>query len=213
MSKRFRFLVLPLVAVLLLVACLSTNLPPIGTTNGFTPEDDERQLWQALREAEGRVLPSKAVFEDPALEQYLTDIARRVTPASYTAAGGQPVQVKVRKDPRLNAGAMAHGLIVVHTGLVSGETRGKCPEKARSRSGHALVASWSCTGSSHGRRGGRTGSGAPRCAAAGAVRPAGRVHAQAPRREDPHLAQRARGRALSRSPCCSWTSPASRRSA
>ena len=29
----------------------------------------------------------------------------------------------------------------------SGETRGKCPEKARSRSGHALVASSSCTGS------------------------------------------------------------------
>ena len=29
----------------------------------------------------------------------------------------------------------------------SGETWGKCPEKARSRSGHALVASWSCTGS------------------------------------------------------------------
>src|SRR6266849_6732904 len=27
----------------------------------------------------------------------------------------------------------------------SGETRGKCPEKARSHSGHALVASWSCT--------------------------------------------------------------------
>src|SRR5712691_12974216 len=29
----------------------------------------------------------------------------------------------------------------------SGETWGKCPEKARSRSGHALVASWSGTGS------------------------------------------------------------------
>src|SRR5713101_7819365 len=29
----------------------------------------------------------------------------------------------------------------------SAETRGKCPEKATSRSGHALVASWSCTGS------------------------------------------------------------------
>ena len=28
----------------------------------------------------------------------------------------------------------------------SGEAWGKCPEKARSRSGHALVASWSCTG-------------------------------------------------------------------
>jgi len=29
----------------------------------------------------------------------------------------------------------------------SGETWEKCPKKARSRSGHALVASWSCTGS------------------------------------------------------------------
>src|SRR5713101_7067685 len=29
----------------------------------------------------------------------------------------------------------------------SGKTWGKCPEKARSRSGHALVASWSYTGS------------------------------------------------------------------
>ena len=29
----------------------------------------------------------------------------------------------------------------------SGETWGKCPEKARSRTGHALVGSWSCTGS------------------------------------------------------------------
>ena len=29
----------------------------------------------------------------------------------------------------------------------SGETWGKCPEKARSRSGHALVASRSCTDS------------------------------------------------------------------
>jgi len=126
MPKGLRLLVLPVASVLLLVACLSVNLPPIGSTGRFTPEKDEQQLWQALRQAEEKVVPPKAVYEDPALEQYLTEIARRVTPANYAAAGGPPIQVKVRKDPRLNAGAMAHGLIVVHTGLVSrAETEGQ----------------------------------------------------------------------------------------
>lgn len=119
MPKHFRLIGAPVVALLLLAACLSTNLPPIGSSGRFAPEDDERQLWLALRQAEEKVLPPKAVYEDPALERYLTELASRVTPASYTAAGGQPIQVKVRKDPRLNAGAMAHGLIVVHTGLIS----------------------------------------------------------------------------------------------
>lgn len=66
-SKRFRFLVLPVAAILLLAACLSTNLPPIGSTGSFTPEDDELQLWQALRQAEGKVLPPKMVFNEPSI--------------------------------------------------------------------------------------------------------------------------------------------------
>ncbi|MBI4218526.1 MAG: M48 family metalloprotease [Chloroflexi bacterium] len=119
MLKRSRFLGIPVAAVLLLAACLSTNLAPIGSTARFTPEDDERQLWQALRRAEEKVLPPKAVYDEAGLEQYLTEIVRRVTPPSYTEAGGLPIKVKVRKDPRLNAGAMAHGLIIVHTGLIS----------------------------------------------------------------------------------------------
>ncbi len=117
--KRFRFFALPLAIIFLLAACRSTNLPPIGTTGSFIPEDDELQLWQALRQTEKMVLPPKMVYEDPALEQYLMEIVRRVTPLSYTDAGGQPIKVKVRKDPRLNAAAMSHGLIIVHTGLVS----------------------------------------------------------------------------------------------
>jgi predicted Zn-dependent protease len=119
MSKAIRFVALPAVAALLLAACLSTDLAPIGSAGRFAPENDERQLWQALRQAEEKVLPPRAVYEDLALEQYLTGIVRRVTPASYTSAGGQPIQIKVRKDPRLNAAAMAHGLIIVHTGLVA----------------------------------------------------------------------------------------------
>lgn len=119
MPRRFNMLSMSVIIVLFISACLSTNLPPIGSIGSFTPEDDELQLWQALRQAEEKVLSPKMVFDDPALEHYLTEIVRRVTPLSYTASGGQPIQVKVRKDPRLNAGAMAHGLIIIHTGLVS----------------------------------------------------------------------------------------------
>ena len=119
MRKHFGFQGLPVIAILLLTACVSTNLPPIGSTSRFTPEDDERQLWQAGRQVEDKVLPPTAVYENAPLEQYLTGIAGRVTPPGYAAAGGQSIQVKVRKDPRLNAAAMAHGLIIVHTGLVS----------------------------------------------------------------------------------------------
>lgn len=126
MLKRYCALLLVLVASILLSACLSTDLSPIGSKGSFTPEQDERQLWSALRQAEEKVLPARAVYEDAALEKYLTDIVRRVTPPSYIAAGGQPIQVKVRKDPRLNAGAMAHGLIIVHTGLIArAETEGQ----------------------------------------------------------------------------------------
>ena len=46
----------------------------------------------------------------------------------------------------------------------SGETWGKCPEKARSRSGHALVASWSCTGLGQLALFGCPGAAAPRTA-------------------------------------------------
>jgi hypothetical protein len=94
MGTRFRWVALPTACGLLVTSCLSTNLPPIGSTGTFSPERDESQLWQALREAEGKVLPPRAVYEDLALEQYLTDLARRVTPGSYAAAGGQAIQVK-----------------------------------------------------------------------------------------------------------------------
>jgi predicted Zn-dependent protease len=118
-GMRLRNLLVPLAIVLALSACLSTALSPIGSSQQFTPEEDEKQLWQALRQAEEKVLPPKAIYDDPPLDQYLTSITQRVIPAGYARAGGQPIQVKVRKDPRLNAGAMPHGLIIVHTGLVS----------------------------------------------------------------------------------------------
>jgi len=94
-------------------------LAPIGGTPGrFSPEQDETQLWSALRQAEDKIAPPSAVYQDPRLTEYLTGLGDRLAP-SYRDAGGPPIRVLVRKDPRLNAGAMAQGLIVVNTGILA----------------------------------------------------------------------------------------------
>jgi predicted Zn-dependent protease len=113
--------VLTVVVVLCLsVSCVSTNLPPIGTTGAaFRPEEDEQRIWLASREAEARIIPSSFVYEDGPLEEYVERITKRLTPDSYVVARGEQVKVRVRKDPRLNASALSHGTIIVHTGLIS----------------------------------------------------------------------------------------------
>src|SRR5258707_15534120 len=93
-------------SVLGLQSCLSTNLARIGSEATFAPEDDERQLWSASRAAEDKVMPPAAEYRDPALESYLDGLVTRLLPAAYTEAGGPPIKVRIRRDPRLNASAM-----------------------------------------------------------------------------------------------------------
>ena len=103
---------------LVLASCLSTNLQPIGSGPGsFNAESDEARLWSFLRDAETKVAPQSALYQDERLTIYLTGLVARLAPAGYEQAGGPPIRVVVRKDPRLNASAMAHGLIVVHSGF------------------------------------------------------------------------------------------------
>src|SRR5437879_1690257 len=108
-----------ILAVVGLQACLSTNLPRIGSSSTFAPEDDERQLWTATRAAEGKVLPPQAELRDPMLETYLDGLVQRLLPSGYTESGGPPIKVRMRRDPRLNAMAMPHGAIIVHTSVLA----------------------------------------------------------------------------------------------
>ena len=105
---------------LVLASCLSTNLQPIGGgTGSFTAEPDEAQLWSSLQAAEGKVAPQTQLYQDQRLNAYLAALVTRLTPPGYASAGGPPIRVLVRKDPRLNAAAMAHGVIVVNSGILA----------------------------------------------------------------------------------------------
>jgi hypothetical protein len=103
-----------------LAACASTSPPPTGSTEvDFTPEPDEGRLWLAASEAEEIIVPPDARYEEKALQEYVGEIAERLTPSAYREARGEGLRVRIRKDPRLNAAVFSHGAVLIHTGMIA----------------------------------------------------------------------------------------------
>ena len=106
--------------VALLTACTSPSAPPIRPPGAAAaPEEDDGRLWLAASVAEESIVPAEVLYADTALQQYVEEIAGRLTPTSYRDARGEGLRVRVRKDPRLNASALSHGTLVIHTGMIA----------------------------------------------------------------------------------------------
>jgi predicted Zn-dependent protease len=107
-------------ATLLLPACASRNVAPIGAGGQpFRPESDERALWERAEKEEQALLKRTRGYDDPLLEEYLGAVVDRLMPDTVRAAGGPGIKVGVIRDATLNAFAMPNGKIYVHTGLLS----------------------------------------------------------------------------------------------
>jgi beta-barrel assembly-enhancing protease len=102
-----------------MVACATTNIPPIGSSpQPFQLAADEREIWEQS-EAEQQKLNRRArLYQDPLLEEYVNEIARRMTPPELEEQG-VPIRVKILRDPSLNAFAYPNGALYVHTGLLA----------------------------------------------------------------------------------------------
>ena len=109
-----------LLATVVVSACASRRLPPIGAGGqAFEPDADETALW-ARAEKEEDALGKKARFYgDPRLDEYLAQLGNRLTPVEVRASGAPPFKLEVLRDPALNAFAMPNGRIYLHTGLLS----------------------------------------------------------------------------------------------
>jgi Zn-dependent protease with chaperone function len=109
-----------LAGVALLTACTSPSHPPIRPpASAAAPDEDDGRLWLAASEAEERIVPTEVFYADTALQRYVEEIAERLTPPAYREARGEGLRVRVRKDPRLNASALSHGTLVIHTGMIA----------------------------------------------------------------------------------------------
>jgi beta-barrel assembly-enhancing protease len=109
-----------MLATVVVSACASRGLPPIGAGGRpFEPDADETTLW-ARAEKEEQALAKKArPYDDPLLEEYLARLGDRLTPDEVRAAGAPGFKLEVLRDPALNAFAMPNGRIYLHTGLLS----------------------------------------------------------------------------------------------
>jgi predicted Zn-dependent protease len=85
----------------------------------FTPEADERTLWERAEKEEAVLAAKGARYDDPVLEQYLVAVADRLLSSEVRATGGPGVNVTILRDATLNAFAMPDGRLYVHTGLLS----------------------------------------------------------------------------------------------
>jgi predicted Zn-dependent protease len=109
-----------LVIVLFLIgACATTNIPPIGSSQQpFQLSADEREIWEQSEAEQQKLNRKGTLYQDPLLEEYLNDVARRLTPPEV-GEQGIPIRVRIIQDPSLNAFAYPNGAIYMHTGLLA----------------------------------------------------------------------------------------------
>jgi beta-barrel assembly-enhancing protease len=118
MRSLHRYIALGLV-LFLIVACATTHIPPIGSSQQpLQLASDEREIWEKAEVEEQKLNKKGRVYQDALLEEYLNNIARRLTPPEVEEAG-IPIRVRILQDPSLNAFAYPNGAIYIHTGLLA----------------------------------------------------------------------------------------------
>lgn len=118
MRSLHRYTALVLV-LFLVVACATTNIPPIGSSHQpFQLAADEREIWEQSEAEQQKLNRRGRLYQDLLLEEYISEIARRMTPPELEEQG-VPIRVKILRDPSLNAFAYPNGALYIHTGLLA----------------------------------------------------------------------------------------------
>ncbi len=105
------------VSVLILSGCATVNVPQLGGES-IVIQDDERRLMHRSKELREVLDRSGFLYEDKAIEDYLNALVRKLLP---NGVGTQEVNVNVKiiKDPTLNALSFPDGQIYLHTGILA----------------------------------------------------------------------------------------------
>lgn len=110
-------MILPLGLAVFLSGCATVDLPGVNQ-QGFQVLDDEQRVFNRTAELNEQIDESGVLFEDRELEQYLTQVAQNLLPEQFNA-GHIRLEVKLVKDPVINAYAMPTGRIYINTSMVA----------------------------------------------------------------------------------------------
>ena len=106
------------ITILILSSCATTNIAPVGQQESFKLEKDEKRIWNRSKEEQARINRSNLIYDDPALAAYVNSIAQQLIPPDVEDMG-LSIEIKVIKNPLLNAFAYPNGAIYVHTGILA----------------------------------------------------------------------------------------------
>lgn len=115
MIKKFFIAVLFLMGM---VSCATTQLPSVGEMEALQLQEDEKRLWNRSDEEQRRLNNSSYIYEDPVISAYVNEVAQNLIPQDIRGKG-LSFQVKIIRNPLLNAFAYPNGVIYAHTGLIS----------------------------------------------------------------------------------------------
>jgi predicted Zn-dependent protease len=110
--------VLFITAVLQLCAASCVSVRPFDGAASSGLADDERRLWNRSREEAKRLDLSGAIVDSAELSEYVNSIAIRLW-RNYDRPVNLTPSVKVLKNSLLNAFALPHGAVYIHSGLLA----------------------------------------------------------------------------------------------
>jgi predicted Zn-dependent protease len=105
-----------IIAVCCLVAGCATSRP-IPVTQTLTASEEEQMLWRRAQEEQDTINGSGVLYQDADIENYLNQIAKKLHTNSISP--DISFQIKVVKDPNLNAFVFPNGVIYIHTGILA----------------------------------------------------------------------------------------------
>jgi predicted Zn-dependent protease len=102
------------------VCCLTAGcatLRSVPVTEALLSSEDEQMLWRRAQEEQDAINGSGVLYQDAEIENYLNQIAKKLHANSISP--DISFQIKVVKDPNLNAFAFPNGVIYIHTGILA----------------------------------------------------------------------------------------------
>jgi predicted Zn-dependent protease len=108
------------IALIIAVCCLVAGCAmsrPIPVCQTLTASEEEQMLWRRAQEEQDTIDGSGRLYQDPEIENYLNQIAEKLQ--THSISPDISFQIKVIKDPKLNAFALPNGAIYIHTGVIA----------------------------------------------------------------------------------------------
>lgn len=89
----------------------------VSVNDALKSAEDEKLLWRQVQKEQEALNNSGFLYHEPELENYLHRIAAKLQ--VHSIEPDFKIQIKVLKDPNLNAFAYPNGVIYIHTGILA----------------------------------------------------------------------------------------------